>query len=475
MRSLFWKGMLAFLVVILVAVGTVALLTGRVTENAFRRYALSRSGTWDALTTRLADYYAARGSWTGIQDVLVEWTDRGPPRMRGRPMGGPGNPGMLPGMVDFRIVNAQGRVVADTEGRPRGTVSQAALENAVPIQVKDEVVGYLLPALRNPLAWPLDTAQTAFLSRVRRTLWVGVLAALGVALVAGGVLFRSITAPLRELTTASEAIAQGDLSVRADVEGEDEVARLADAFNSMAESLDRMEAARRSQTADIAHELRTPLTVLQGTLEAMLDGVYPADRTNLTAALSQTRTLSRLIEDLRFLALADAGKLHLDRRRLELAHLLEGIVEAYQPRAKERDVALALAPPSAQAPVSADPDRLSQVMGNLLSNSLRYVREGGHIRVELEEEQQEAVVSVIDDGPGVAPDDLPHLFERFWRADRARQRTTGGSGLGLSIASQIVEGHGGRMWAEATPGGGLTIRFSLPTLGAEAGELAEGP
>jgi signal transduction histidine kinase len=296
-------------------------------------------------------------------------------------------------------------------------------------------------------------------------LWIGALAALGVALIAGGFLFRSITAPLRELTAASEAIAEGDLSVRADVRGHDEVAQLADAFNSMAGSLARMEEARRNQTADIAHELRTPLTVLQGTLEAMLDGVYPADRENLQAALIQTRTLSRLIEDLRILALADAGKLHLEKDIVTLESFLKGVVEAYQPQAKAEGIALALETPTGLPVVSADRDRLAQVMGNLLSNTLQYVPEGGHVGVEAEGGGREVVVRVKDDGPGVPPEDLPHVFERFWRADPARRQATGGSGLGLSIARYIVEAHGGRMWAEETPGGGLTVAFSLPVAG----------
>jgi signal transduction histidine kinase len=450
--------MLAFLVVILVAVGTVALLTGRVTENAFRQYALTRSGVWEGMTSSLADYYEERGSWDGIQDALGRLPAQGP-RWRDREAVVPGAPHR---MVDLRIVDPQGRVVADTRGPPRGAVSQRDLDNGVPIEADGEVVGYLLPAFRNPPDWPLDTGQAAFLFRVRRILWVGVAAALAVALIVGGVLFRSITAPLRELTAASEAIAEGDLSARADVYGQDEVAQLANAFNDMAESLAQMERARRNQTADIAHELRTPLTVLQGTLEAMLDGVYTTDRENLQAALSQTRTLSRLIEDLRLLALADAGKLHLEKSRLELGSFLNEVVEAYRPQARERGIAMTLEPPSRAPMVSADRDRLYQVMVNLLSNALRYVPEGGHIWVEVDEAPQDVVVSVIDDGPGVASEDLPHLFKRFWRADRARRRATGGTGLGLSIASHIVEAHGGRMWAENPPGKGLIVRFSLP-------------
>jgi len=458
MRSLFGKGMLAFLVVILVAVGTVAILTGRVTETAFRRYTLTRSGMWDGLTGRLEAYYEERGSWEGIQETVSQ-LDHLWARMRGREMGPPGGPPM---MMDFRVLDPQGRVVANTQGPPRGSVSPAELETALPIEVDGNAVGYLLPALRNPHGWPLDAAQAAFLSRVRRTLWIGAAAAMAAALVIGGVLFRSVTAPLRELTAASESIAEGDLTARAEVRGQDEVAQLAASFNEMAESLTRIEDARRSQTADIAHELRTPLTVLQGTLEAMLDGVYASDEENLEAALRQTRTLSRLIEDLRILALADAGKLHLERECLDLRTFLTEVVEAHRPRAEAVGITLAMRVPELGTEVCVDRDRVAQVMGNLLTNALHYVPRGGRVRVETDVGADQVVVSVIDDGPGVASEDLPNLFKRFWRADRARRRATGGSGLGLSIASHIVEAHGGRMWAEKTPSGGLTVRFSLP-------------
>jgi signal transduction histidine kinase len=458
MRSLLWKGMLAFLVVIVVAVGTVALLTSRVTENAFRQYTITRSGMWEGLTTQLAEYYEEHGSWEGVQDVLAGLSERGP-RWRDGEVDVPGAP---PRTIDFRIVDVQGQVVGNTRGPAMGVVSRNDLDNGVPIETDAEVVGYLLPALRNPPDWPLDAAQAAFLLRVRRILWIGAAAALGVALIVGGLLFRSITAPLRQLTAASEAIAQGDLSARAEVRGQDEVAELATSFNEMAESLAQMERARRNQTADIAHELRTPLTVLQGTLEAMLDGVYATDSENLQAALSQTRTLSRLVEDLRLLALADAGKLHLERDCLDLEAFLQEIVEVYQLQAREHKIDLLLEVPPALPTVCVDRDRLAQVMGNLLSNSLRYLPMGGRLKVEARRGPQEVVVAVIDDGPGVPPEDLAQLFRRFWRVDPARQRATGGSGLGLSIARHIVEAHGGRIWAEPTPGGGLTVRFSLP-------------
>lgn len=460
MNSLFWKGIMAFLIVIIVAVGTVAVLTGRLTEAAFRRYELSRSDMWDQTMTGLAGYYEQQGSWAGLQDVLESLSERRQHmgEWRNNPTGGP-----PPRMIDFRIANTQGKIVADTKGLPQGIIPRPALENSIPIEVDGETVGYLVPALVNPPNWPMDAAQMAFLDRIRHTLFIATLAALGVALVIGGLLFRSITAPLRKLTAATETIAQGDLSARAPVRGQDEVAQLAEAFNQMAESLDRMERARRNQTTDIAHELRTPLTVIQGTLEAMLDGVYSPDQENLQAALAQTRTLSRLVEDLRLLALADAGRLELYKTHLDPNAFLPEIVEAHRPEAQKQDIDLSLEMPDVKLPqLLTDRDRLAQVIGNLLSNAFRHVPPDGHVTVRAEERERDVLITVIDDGPGVPQDDLPHIFKRFWRADPARQRKTGGSGLGLSIAQHIVEAHGGVIWADDTPGGGLTVAFTLP-------------
>jgi two-component system OmpR family sensor kinase/two-component system sensor histidine kinase BaeS len=267
------------------------------------------------------------------------------------------------------------------------------------------------------------------------------------------------------LTSASQAIAEGDLSVRAPVQGHDEVAALADAFNRMTDSLGRAEEARRNQVADVAHELRTPLTVLRGALEAMLDGIYPTDRENLAAALSQVKTLGRLVEDLRLLALADAGQLRLEMAPVELATVLREMVELYRARARDREVSLRLDPLPDLAPISADRDRLAQVVANLIDNALRYVPKGGTVTVRIVPRLHEVEVAVADNGPGVPAGDLPHLFDRFWRGDRARQRVAGGSGLGLAIARSLVEAHGGRIWAESVEGEGSTFAFVLPVHG----------
>jgi len=455
MRSLFWKGMLAFLAVVVVAIGGVAALMGWATEQEFRRYALARGGLWERLSVALAEYYAVYGSWDSLQEALSVL-----PRAR---MMRPGmGPAGGPWVMDFRVADASGRIVADTRGEPRGTATRRELQGGIQILVNGEVVGYILPNAVPPVP-ALSAEQQAFLSRVRAALLAAALAALAVALVVGGLLFRSIIHPLRQLTQASQAIARGDLSARAPIRGTDEVAQLAHAFNRMAESLARAQEARRNQTADLAHELRTPLTVLQGTLEAMVDGVYPPDRENLLAALAQVRTLSRLVEDLRLLSQADAGELTLHKAPLDLGGFLEEVVEAHRSAAQERRISLVLERPAAIPLVLADRDRLAQVMGNLLSNALRHTLPEGRITVRLTDRGRDVVVAVADNGPGVPPEDLPHLFERFWRRDPSRQRATGGSGLGLSIARHIVEAHGGHIWAEPTPGSGLTVAFALPT------------
>jgi signal transduction histidine kinase len=461
--------MLAFLLVIMVTVGTMAFFVGQFTENQFRRYTLVQEGMWNQQVSRLAAYYANRGSWEGIQDVLMTL-----PRMqRGRERN---DQTTGPPPVHLRLADVKGQIVADTDRPPSGRVLRAELENSIPIEIDGQVVGYLLPSVPRPAALQLTQAQLAFLNRIQLTLWIAALVALVAATIIGGVLFLSITTPLRRLTAASQSIAEGDLSARAPVQGQDEVAQLAVSFNQMAESLAQAEEARQHQTADIAHELRTPLTVLQGTLEAMLDGVYSADQENLRAALIQTRTLSRLVDDLRLLAIADAGQLHLQKRSLDLRIFLQEIVKAHQPQARDQKITLVFETPSTLSPVLVDRDRLAQVMGNLLNNAVRYVPEGGHITVQVMDQGTKVLATVVDDGPGVSAEDLKHLFDRFWRGDPARRQATGGSGLGLTIARHIVEAHGGRIWAQPTTGGGLTIAFSLPTARSEnAAMLIEKP
>ena len=443
--SLFWKLMTAFTVIIMIGIGGALLLAGRTTEVEFRRYAhggdMSRR---EGMVADLADYYATRGSWEGVETVLER--EHG----RGHSAGGP----------PLRLTGADGRIVADQTGADIGKmVSAEELEAGLPIIVDGKRVGTLLM----PGGEWLTVEQQAFLRRMRVVLTVSGGAALVVALVLGALLVRSITRPLQQLANASRAIAAGDLSVRVPVRSRDEIGQLAAAFNQMTADLARAEEARRQQAADIAHELRTPLTVIQGHLEALADGIFPADSEHLEPVLEQARLLARLVEDLRMLSLADAGRLALVPVLTDVGEWVAGVVAGFRSVAADRGITLDLKTADGLPSVRMDPERMAQVLGNLLDNGLRHTPAGGRVAVNVAHRDGEVTVTVTDTGPGVPPEHRPHLFERFWRGDPSRSRRTGGSGLGLAIARRIVEAHGGRIWAENVPEGGLRVGFCLPT------------
>ena len=451
--SLYQKGLLAFALVILIAVGTVSLLVGRQTETELRHYAALYSNKTQNLAVDLSRYYAEHGSWEGLPAALPALAQTTPQHgNQGASSGGRGRP-----PDNFQVLDTEGNVIARLDGDPQGRVSASELARALPLVSGEEIVGYLLPEQTSASAVALGEPEQRFLERLRAALAVGALAAFVAALLVGGLLMRGIVAPVRRLTQAAENIATGDLRARAPVGGRDEIGRLGRAFNSMAESLERSQDARRAQTADIAHELRNPLAVLQGTLEAIADGVYEPTPENIAPGLDQVRTLNRLVEDLRLLALADAGELRLERHPLDLAALLQRVGEAHRARLEEQGLSFACELPATLPPVSVDADRLAQVLGNILDNAARYVPPGGRVLLTAAPHAGGLLVRVADDGPGVPADELPHVFERFWRGESSRNRATGGSGLGLAIARRIIEAHEGRIWAEPTPGGGLTL------------------
>jgi len=272
---------------------------------------------------------------------------------------------------------------------------------------------------------------------------------------------RRMSMPLDDLLEASNKIAAGDYSTRVDESGPREVRSLAQAFNSMAARLQVNDQQRRAMLADVSHELRTPLTIIQGNIEAVLDGVYPADEARLKSILEETQILSRLVEDLRTLALAESGALQLKREPTDLIALLRETVSVFQSQADAAGVNMELALKDTLLPLEIDPERIRQVLTNLLSNALRYSPRGSSIKINLAGSAPGAAkriwISVQDSGPGIAPEDLPHIFDRFYKSRDSR-----GMGLGLSIARFIVEAHGGEIAVESSEGKGTTISFSLP-------------
>jgi two-component system OmpR family sensor kinase/two-component system sensor histidine kinase BaeS len=282
--------------------------------------------------------------------------------------------------------------------------------------------------------------------------------------VIGLLLTRRMVLPLAEVTAAAKEVADGDLSARVRVEGPDDLKILSDSFNQMADALERNDRERRDMLADIAHELRTPLTVLRGKLEGILDGIYPADQEHIVPALEETYLLERLVDDLRLLTLAESRQLPFEKKELDLNDLSRHVISLFQAQAEENKIHLELEGDEIHPQALLDPQRTEQVIGNLIGNALRYVPEGGRVWVDVRRDGDTVLVSVNDNGPGVPEDELPHLFNRFWRGDKSRARASGGAGLGLAIARQLVEAQGGRISAANLPGGGLQVRCEFPAV-----------
>ena len=466
LRSLWLKLLASFVLVAIVAVGLVAVLANRTTTRQFQIYvSQGRQLRAERLAPEVAAYYARTGSWAGVAEWLPglaqsqpagQGQGQGPRLGRGRGEGA---------TVDrLLLADATGRVIADTEAALVGQrLSTVELAGGAPLEVGGQLVGTLLIPAAGSTHTPLEDE---FLSQVNQSLlWAG-LAAVVVALVLGLLLARQLTAPLRALTQAARRLAAGrraggsqDDVPQVPIRSQDEIGELSQAFNQMALSLAQQETLRRNLMADIAHELRTPLTVIRSDLEALLDGVYEPTPEALASLQEEALLLARLVDDLRALALAEAGQLRLERQSTDLGALLQGVVASFDLQAESHGQALALDLATELPPADIDPQRVRQVVANLVSNALRHTPAGGEVLVSAGARPGEIEVSVADNGPGIAPEDLAHVFDRFWQGDQGR---VGSSGLGLTIARELVRTHGGRIWAESTPGQGATFRFTLP-------------
>ena len=287
--------------------------------------------------------------------------------------------------------------------------------------------------------------------------WVGFALFVILILSLGGMSLRRVVVPLEDLLNAADKVGHGDYSVRLEENGPREVRSLARAFNEMASRLNRLDEHRRNLMADVTHELRTPLTVVQGNPEGMLDGVYPADEVNLRSLIDETKIISRLVEDLRTLALAESGALQLKKEPTDLAMLVRETVAALQAQADVSGVTLAVDIPPDLPWLELDPGRIRQVLTNLLANALRYTPAGGTVSVRYRQVYGQAQLDVQDSGPGIPAEDLPHVFERFYKST-----DSGGMGLGLAIAKHLVEAHAGAITANSPLGQGTKMRVTFP-------------
>jgi len=270
-----------------------------------------------------------------------------------------------------------------------------------------------------------------------------------VSIIAGILLSLNLSAPLSNLADAARSIGKRDLSQRVELRGSQEIRGVAQAFNEMASELEKAEMLRQNLLADVAHELRTPLTVIQGNLQAILDDVYELDKSEIAQLYDQTRHLSRLVDDLRELAQAEAKQLPLDKVSVDLAELALEVVAIYEPIAETSGIELQTRISEGLPSIQGDHARLMQCLQNLINNAIRHTPEGGSVTLDLQGDANFIELKVKDTGTGIDPEHLPHVFDRFYRADAARTRETGGTGLGLAITRAIIVNHGGEISAES--------------------------
>ena len=290
------------------------------------------------------------------------------------------------------------------------------------------------------------------------------LAATIVAILLSIYLSRSVIAPVRAMSSAAQRIADGRYAERVQVKGEDELAQLALRFNQMAEKLNQVEAMRRRLIGDVSHELRTPLTAIKGSMEGLIDGVLPPTEETYQQIHAEADRLNRLVDDLQELSRVEARAYELNIQPLDVSALVKTVAKRLAPQFETKHIALNLELAPDLPPVRADEDRAVQVLTNLVGNALQYTPENGRVNISARRTGAEVLISVQDTGLGIAPEHLPHVFDRFYRADPSRSRRAGGgSGIGLTIARALVEAHSGRIWAESTGvGQGSIFTFTLP-------------
>lgn len=314
-----------------------------------------------------------------------------------------------------------------------------------------------------------DELFTNFRAGVTYALGLAAVSAALTAVIVSWFVARQVVQPVREMVTASQRIAEGDYHSRVHVPGGpapddmDELAQLALRFNQMANRLDQVETMRSQLIGDVAHELRTPLTTIKGSMEGLMDGVLPANEETFVRIHQEADRLQRLVMDLQELSRVEARATELHLQPVRLEDLIQMTLERLGRQLEEKQVVVTFSPPATLPPVLADPDRIQQVLTNLLGNALQYTPAEGRVEVCIRTIDHEVEVSIADTGIGIPPEDLPNIFTRFYRVEKSRSRAGGGSGVGLTVAKHLVEAHGGRIWAESGgKGQGSTFHFTLP-------------
>lgn len=428
----------------------------------------------EVLAPNLAQAYQEEGNWDFLRDNPRAWFGllRGqahralPDAKNGQALSRrherTGNRPPPPALPESDLTGLQLRISLLDREKQRVVGNLHSRSDAIirPVMVDGVTVGWLALV---PFQQVSTGAALRFQEQQRKTSWIAAGLALMLAALLAWLLARMILAPLKRVAASTHRLAQGDYQARVAVNSSDELGQLSENFNQLARTLERNEQLRRDFMADVSHELRTPLAVLKGEIEAMEDGVRPLSVAGMHSLQTEVNTLGKLIDDLYELSLSDAGALSYRFQRINLPALLEEVQHMYAERFA--DAGLDLSTTLATQPpvfVQADPDRLRQLFSNLLENTLRYTQAPGALRIHGSQAGGRLVLDFEDSAPGVETAVLSRLFERFYRVEHSRSRTTGGAGLGLAICRNIVEAHQGVIRASASPLGGISIQLELP-------------
>jgi signal transduction histidine kinase len=446
-HRLWFRLSLTFAVIILVTVGTIYLFVSQRFNYEVQHYnTTSVQYRSDQIRSKLYLYYWDQRSWTGVQPIVTEAAH-------------------LTGMY-ITLVAVNGTIVGDSNepqlvGSNYTGSTDAALEMSLVREGVKQPLGQLYIA-PDPTSEAYVAPFLRLSASINRFLLIGGSLAIAIALVLTFILSRRVTSPIRTLARAARRLGRGDLSQRVQIQGKGEVAELAQAFDSMAANLEHAEQLRRNMVADVAHELRTPLSNIQGYLEAIRDRVMKPNTATIRSLNEEAALLSRLVNELQELSLVEAGELKLAYQTEDVVRLVRQAVVPWQPKISAKEISLSLDLPDGLPLVKIDWQRINQVLHNLLENAVAHTPRGGSINVAAATLGDRVEVSVRDTGEGIPAEDLPNIFERFYRVDKSRARGTGGSGLGLTIAKRLVEAHGGQITVESKLGKGTSFSFTLP-------------
>jgi signal transduction histidine kinase len=449
--------LLTFMSIIIVSISAVAIFASLMAQTAFNDYFMEQSRADQATLHQLITTYEQQKNLTWLQlqvDALANTAQ-----------------------TRILLIDDNQRVIVDSahmlDGKTLSFNDIFALGSCPSVSSSPCFNNVRIISLSNqqtafgpmPLHFDSDDSHSPppiFVQLMNTSMIMTMLIATSLALMLTFIFSSRILQPIKALTSAARKMEQGDLSQRVQKEGRDEIGTLAHAFNTMADSLERSEQLRQNLISDVAHELRTPLTNIRGYLEALLDGVTEPTPTAIASIYEEALLLSRLTSDLQDLTQAEAGQLPLMRSPVAIEDIINKAVNGIRVQADAKQITIEMNTTPDLPLVNADPERIGQIMRNLLNNAITHTQQHGHITISASVLRHEVEISVRDTGNGIAAEHLPHIFKRFYRTDPSRARTTGGSGLGLAIVEQLVKAHGGNISVESEVGKGTCFTFTVP-------------